>query len=71
MPAIVKKDPMAALVLTLGKGKPKGEPDGDESAEVLAAEGLISAVKAGDAKEVVSAYKTLRDACSYEEPDAD
>lgn len=66
-----------ALVMALGKPKSSAdEVDEDyaedsKQAESQAAEDLISAVKSGDSRAVVDAFKMLRDACGgmggYEE----
>lgn len=54
------------IVAMMGKPKdevPEGEaPEGDLAAED-AAQGLIDALKSGDAKLVVSAFRELRELC--------
>lgn len=71
--AFGEKKPGAALVISMGPGKPGADEmaGGDESMEpgVMAAKALIGAVKSGNAEDVWAAFQELlATADSAEEP---
>lgn len=55
-----------------GKGSDSSEPDGDESAETLAAKALMKALKGDDPSAVVEAFREMSAACeSYGDEESD
>lgn len=57
-----KNSPVAALLLTLGKGKAKPKDEGDDPKK-LAARGVREALAAEDDRELAEALETFVQAC--------